>query len=247
MSVENTPTVVITGAAKRIGKEITKMLHGLGFNVVIHYLNSTSEAQTLCRELNAIRDNSAITLAANLEDISALETLIDQSYQHFQRLDLLVNNASSFYPTPIGQSTEAQWDELFAHNVKGAFFLCQKAAPYLQRQQGQIINITDIHSDQPLKNYTIYCAAKAALSMLTRSLAKELAPVRVNSIAPGAILWPEGEATLTDAQQENIIEKIPLKRAGTPADIAHAVAFLVEQRYITGQTLNVAGGRQHLS
>lgn len=246
MSNHQPPTALITGAAKRIGASITRTLHQLGYNVVVHYHASAPDAKALCIELNQLRPFSAFPLQADLNDTQRLPNLISQTLTEFHQLDLLVNNASRFYPTPMATATEQAWDNLFNTNVKYAFFLSQQAAPYLAQTQGQIINITDIHADQPLKSYPIYCAAKAALAMLTRALAKDLAPIRVNSIAPGAILWPDGEAEISQQKKQDILNRIPLKRHGSPHDIAATIGWLAQHgHYITGQTIHVAGGRQH--
>ncbi|MCR8922322.1 pteridine reductase [Dasania sp. GY-MA-18] len=240
------PVAIITGGAQRIGAEICNSLHRHGYNVVIHYRHSQSKAEALCAQLNQQRSNSAIALAADLADVSALQQLIRQAQQQWGRLDALVNNASSFYPTPVAQCDENQWHDLFNSNVKGAFFLSQAAAPYLQKHKGCIVNIVDIHAQKPLKEHSLYCMAKAALAMMTQSLAKELPPVRVNGVAPGAILWPEqqGKSVLSDEDKQQITQKIPLGHSGSPQDIAKTVLFLIKDApYITGQIISVDGGR----
>lgn len=235
--------VLITGAAHRIGAETVRQLHRAGMNIALHYHRSSAPAEALAAELNAQRDNSVIALQANLLDIGALSALVEQARQHWQRLDVLINNASTFYPTPIGEASEAHWDDLIGTNMKAPFFLAQAAAPHLQHHRGCIINIVDIHAQRPMKNHPIYCMAKAGLQMLTMSLARELGPeVRVNGVAPGAILWPEQE--LESEAQQQIIERTALKRQGSPADIARTVRFLIEEGdYISGQIINVDGGR----
>lgn len=235
--------VLITGAAQRIGAETARLLHHAGMNIVLHYRHSSQQALALSKELNQLRNHSALPLQADLLDITNIDTLINHAHEEWQRLDAVVNNASSFYPTPIGSATEAHWDDLMGSNLKAPFFLAQAAAPYLKKQQGCIINIVDIHGQRPMKNHSIYCIAKAGLQMLTMSLARELGPdIRVNGVAPGAILWPEEELAL-EAQQQ-IIERTALKRQGSPTDIARTVRFLIEEAaYISGQVINVDGGR----
>jgi pteridine reductase len=240
------PVAIVTGGAQRIGGVICKSLHENGYNLVIHYRNSQEAANTLRDQLNNSRHDSVITLPANLGDIQAIKNLVAQASRHWGRLDALINNASSFYPTPISEAKEDQWDDLFNSNVKGAFFISQASAPFLKKQKGSIINIIDIHGEKPLKDHSIYCMAKAALGMMTQSLAKELAPIRVNGISPGAIMWPEqqGKDSLSSEQKENIINKIPLGQPGTPNDIANTIVFLLlNAPYITGQIINVDGGR----
>ncbi|MEE4376241.1 MAG: pteridine reductase [Candidatus Competibacteraceae bacterium] len=236
-------TVLITGGAQRIGAVIARTLHQAGMNIALHYRSSQQAAETLSAELNAQRPDSVLLLQADLQDAGHLAALVEQAATRWHGLDLLVNNASSFYPTPLGSATEAQWDDLFASNLKAPFFLAQAAAPYLHKQQGNIINMADIHAQRPMRQHTIYCAAKAGLVMLTQSLARELAPsVRVNAIAPGAILWPEHEANNTT--QATILSRIALQRAGNPEDIAQTVLFLIRDGgYITGQVIAVDGGR----
>lgn len=233
---------LITGAAQRVGAVIARHLHGHGMRVMIHYRSSAEDAAALRDELLQQRPDSAAIIAGDLLDTAALPALIGQSHARWGRLDVLINNASSFYPTPLGAINEPQWDDLLGTNLKAPLFLSQAAAPLLATQQGCIVNIADIHADRPLKGYPVYCIAKAGLVMLTKSLARELAPaVRVNAVAPGAILWPEhaGEAT-----REHILKRIALKRQGEPRDIAGAVRFLIaEAEYMTGQVLTVDGGR----
>ena len=236
-------TALITGAAARIGAEISRTLHAAGMNIVIHYRSSADQANALRDELNSQRANSAYTLQADLLDTLTLNTLVTQAAEVWGRLDVLINNASSFYPTPVGEITEAHWDDLMGSNLKAPIFLSQAATPYLKASQGCIINIVDVHGFRPMKEHPVYCAAKAGLAMLTQSLAKELGPeIRVNGVAPGAIMWPSSE--LDPATQESILERTALKRQGSPEDIAKTVKFLVlEGDYITGQVIPVDGGR----
>lgn len=236
-------TVLITGAAKRIGAEISRMLHADGMNIVIHYRSSKDEAQALCNELNALRADSAIILQADLHQTSELATLVQQAADYWGRLDVLINNASTFYPTPVGEITEAHWDDLMGSNLKAPLFLSQAAMPHLRNSQGSIINIVDIHAFRPMKQHPVYCAAKAGLAMLTQSLARELGPdVRVNGVAPGAIIWPSSE--MDKLTQDAILDRTALKRQGEPRDIAATVRFLIRDAdYITGQVIPVCGGR----
>lgn len=239
------PVALITGSARRIGAASARELHARGYRVMIHYHHSATDAEALAAALNQQRPDSAVALQADLRQIPAVEQLARAALDAWQRLDVLVNNASSFYPTPIGSATEAQFDELFASNLKAPFFLAQALAPALTEARGVIINIADIHAQRPLKNHTLYCMAKAGNIMLTQSLARELAPhVRVNGIAPGAILWPEDASELNADAKAAILKKIALQRSGEASDIARTLAFLVaEAPYITGQILAVDGGR----
>ena len=234
---------LITGAAKRIGEAIATDLHRAGANVAIHYFRSAEPAEQLVARLNSERPESAFAIGSDLRRLSGLEKLISDLVARTGRLDVLVNNASSFYPTALGTVTEAQWDDLINSNLRAPLFLSQAALPHLQQSNGCIVNIVDIHADRPLKDHPVYGAAKAGLAMLTRSLAKDLGPaIRVNGVAPGAILWPE--SGMPEKIQQNIIREIPLKRAGDPNDIAAAVLFLVRDApYITGQIIAVDGGR----
>lgn len=234
---------LITGAAKRIGASIARTLHQAGANVAIHYRGSEQPAAQLAAELNRQRENSARIVQADLCDIDALPAMIDTVCEFAGRLDILVNNASSFYPTPIGNITTADWDDLIGTNLKAPLFLSQAAVPHLRKTNGVIINMIDIHAERPLRHHTIYGPAKAGLAMLTRSLARDLAPdVRVNGVAPGAILWPEDD--MSDKVKDSILAQVPLKRAGEPADIADCILYLVrDASYITGQIIAVDGGR----
>lgn len=234
---------LITGAAKRLGAEIARTLHAAGDHIVLHYRDSSQEVELLCDELNQTRSDSAITIQADLLETSALPNLIEQSALQWQQLDILVNNASAFYPTPIGEIEESDWDTLIGVNLKAPFFLSQAAAHWLHRTQGCIVNIDDIHALRPLKNHPVYSISKAGLRALTLSLAKELGPqIRVNGVSPGAILWPEH--TLAEDQKLEILSRITLQRTGQPLDVAKAVHFLIHDAdYITGQILAVDGGR----
>jgi pteridine reductase len=235
--------VLVTGAARRLGAAILRKLHAAGAAVVVHHRRSAAEAGALVAELNAARPESATTAACDLRDLDALPVLVDAALRRFGRLDVLVNNASTFYPTPIGEVTVTQWDDLMATNLRAPLFLSQAAAPALRVTQGSIINMVDIHGERPLREHTVYSAAKAGLAMLTRSLARELAPqIRVNGIAPGPVLWPE--AGLSEAVKAEIIGKTALQRMGTPEDVARAALYLAaDAPYVTGQIIVVDGGR----
>lgn len=241
----NFPVILITGAARRVGAEIGRTLHAAGANVILHHRASSADAEELAAELNARREKSALALRRDLRDVAGLAALVSEAVAHFGRLDVLVNNASSFFPTPLGTIAEAAWDDLIGSNLKGPLFLSQAAAPHLAKTNGCIVNITDIHAERPLKNYPLYCAAKAGLLGLTRALALELGPaVRVNAVAPGAIEWPENATDFPPEEQHAIVEHTLLKRVGSPGDIACTVKFLVfDAPYITGQVINVDGGR----
>ncbi len=236
-------TALITGAARRIGAVIARLLHDSGMNVVLHYRHSSAEAVRLRDELNARRGHSALAVRADLLDTSALDAVIGEAHAAWGRLDALINNASAFFPTPCGTVSEAQWHELIDCNLKAPFFLSQAAAPLLAASRGCIVNITDIHGERPLKAHSVYSISKAGLAMMTQALARELGPdVRVNGIAPGAILWPEND--IGEAAQTDIVSRTALKRAGEPADIARAVLFLLRDApYVTGQIIAVDGGR----
>jgi pteridine reductase len=235
--------VLITGAAQRIGAEIARTLHRQGASIAIHFRQSADAAQQLKGELEAQRANSCALIQADLGDSSAYAEIIDQCISHFAKLDVLINNASSFYATPVGQITLADWDDLMASNLKAPLFLSQAAAPHLHRTEGCIVNIVDIHAERPLKNFTVYCVAKAGLAMLTKSLARELGPeVRVNAVAPGAIMWPEHK--MADDTKSDILSRTALKRQGNPSEIAKAVLFLVrDATYTSGHILTADGGR----
>lgn len=239
------PVVLVTGAARRVGAEIVRSLHAAGARVAIHYRASAADAQRLADTLEASRPDSAAALAADLLETDALPRLVAAVVKRFGRLDALVNNASSFYATRVGAIDAAAWDDLVGSNLKAPLFLSQAAAPHLAQSKGCIVNITDIHAERPLKDYPLYCAAKAGLLGLTRALAVELGPaVRVNAVAPGAIEWPQEGADFPPAEREAIIGHTLLKRVGAPADIARAVRFLIfDSPYVTGQVVNVDGGR----
>jgi pteridine reductase len=236
--------VLITGGAKRVGAGICRKLHAAGANLMLHYRASAGEARLLQAELNHARANSVALIQADLLDVAKLPSLVEQTLSTYGRLDALVNNASSFYPTAIGEITPAAWDDLIGTNLRAPLFLAQAAATALRKTQGAIVNITDIHAERPLKSYVVYTIAKAGLSGLTRSLARELAPeVRVNAVAPGPILWPDDEQ-FDELSRQRIVSHTPLKREGTPDDIARAVLFLLaEGSYVTGETIAVDGGR----
>ena len=236
--------VLITGGAKRVGAATCRRLHSAGANLMLHYRVSAGEARLLQAELNHQRKDSVALIQADLLDIAKLPAMVEQTVQSFGRLDALVNNASSFFQTPVGEITAAAWEDLIGTNLRAPLFLSQAAAPALKKSLGAIVNITDIHAERPLKNYVVYSVAKAGLVGLTRSLARELAPeIRVNAVAPGPILWPDDE-TFDELSRQRIISHTPLKREGTPEDIAKAVHFLLaEATYVTGETINVDGGR----
>lgn len=235
------PVALITGGARRIGAVIARTLHAAGYRVVIHYWHSQADAHALMQALNQIRTGSAVAIAADLNQFTAGAALIEQSYAAWQRLDVLVNNASSFFPTAVGTTTEAAWEDLMNSNLKAPYFLAQAAVKYLAAQQGCIINIADIHGERPLKGYPVYSIAKAGLIMLTKALARELAPAtRVNAIAPGVTLPPENADSHLFAK---LREKTLTKRFAEPLAIANAVLFLINQPAITGQILTIDSGR----
>jgi len=234
---------LVTGAAKRIGAVIANTLHAAGANVAIHYHRSGAEAEQLAGELNIRRANSAFTVSADVRDIAALEQMAKAVLRRTGRLDVLINNASNFYPTPLGTVTDEQWHDLVGSNLKAPLFLSQAVLPALRAARGVIVNIVDVHSQRPLRDHPVYGAAKAGLAMLTRSLAKDLGPhIRVNGVSPGAILWPD--EGMSDELRTAIIRQTALKRSGEPQDIAAAVLFLVRDApYVTGQIIAVDGGR----
>lgn len=237
------PVALITGAAKRVGAQIAQALHGAGYDLALHYRHSRTEMDALCADLNSARAASAHAIQADLDDVDNLPRIIDACIAKFGRLDALINNASTFYATPVGATTPAQWDELFASNARAPYFLAQAAAPHLKQAHGAIVNIVDIYAERPLPNHPVYCMAKAALAMMTLALARELGPeVRVNGIAPGAILWPESGKAYAD--QAELVARTPLKRVGSTEDVAAAVLFLLrDAKFTTGQILKVDGGR----
>jgi len=234
---------LVTGAGKRIGATIARTLHAAGANVAVHYFRSAADADRVVAELNEQRASSAIAVGGDIREIAVVERVVADVVKHAGRLDILVNNASTFYPTPLGTVTEEHWHDLVGSNLKAPLFLAQAALPHLKAARGSIVNIVDIHAQRPLRNYVVYGAAKAGLAMLTRSLAKDLAPeIRVNGVAPGAILWPE--SGVPESVQQTILKQVPLKRTGSPEDIASAVLYLVrDATYVTGQILAVDGGR----
>ena len=235
--------VLITGGARRVGAALVRALHAAGANVLVHYRSSSGAAIALADALNRVRPNSIITRGADLLEQRAPEELVAATLSAFGRIDLLINNASTFYPTPIGTITNAQWDDLIGSNLKAPLFLSQAAAPSLRANRGLIINIVDVHGLRPLKGHPLYSVAKAGLAMLTRSLARELGPeIRVNGIAPGPVLWPEKD--FDESLKKEIVDKTALKRYGTPQDIARAVLYLAKDApYVTGQIIAVDGGR----
>jgi len=233
-------TALISGGAARIGAQIVRTLHKNGYEVIIHCHQSEEIAQVLCHELNSKRNDSAQVVVADLGDNESIKKLT----QKIKSLDLLVNNASVFYPTSIENSTIEDWDKIININLKAPFFIATGLSKVLANNQGVIVNIIDIHSDRPLKNFSIYNISKAGLKMLTKTLAKELAPnIRVNGISPGSILWPQDELQLSEKEKMMMIDRIVLKRQGSPNDIAEAVLFLANSKYITGEVINIDGGR----
>ena len=233
-------TALISGGAKRIGAQIVRTLHEDGYKVIIHCHQSEEIAQALCHELNSKRNDSAQVVITDLGDNKAIKKLT----QTIKSLDLLVNNASVFYPTLTENSTIEDWDKIININLKAPFFLSTGLSKVLSVSQGSIVNIIDIHSDRPLKKFSIYNISKAGMKMLTKTLAKELAPnIRVNGISPGSILWPQDDSQLSEKEKMIIIDRITLKKQGSPNDIAEAVLFLADAKYITGQVINIDGGR----
>ncbi|QKS28603.1 pteridine reductase [Accumulibacter sp.] len=237
-------TILITGAARRLGRAIAVEMHGTGANIMVHYHRAGEDAATLVAELNARRSSSAACLQADLRQIDRLPELVAATVDRFGRLDALVNNASSFFPTPLAEIDLRAWNELVGSNLQAPLFLTQAAATHLIDVSGSVVNITDIHAERPLAGYPLYCAAKAGLLGLTRALAIELAPrVRVNAVAPGPILWPESEVFGSAARAE-IVASTLLNRVGCPQDVARAVHYLLAAAdYVTGQVINVDGGR----
>ncbi|WP_436045787.1 pteridine reductase [Pseudoxanthomonas sp. LjRoot143] len=236
--------VLITGAARRIGAAIARRLHADGYDLALHYRGSAVDMRSLVGELEAARAGSTLMLQADLAVFDRLPELVAKTVGHYGRLDALVNNASTFYPTPMGTATPAQWEELFAVNARAPFFLAQAAAPHLRAADGAIVNIADIYADKPREDLAIYAASKAALLAVSRGLAVSLAPeVRVNAVSPGAILWPDGG--IDDDVQAGLLAQTPLGRIGDPGDIAGTVAWLLGDAasYVTGQVIRVDGGR----
>lgn len=237
------PVVLITGAARRVGARIARLLHARGLDLALHHRSSLDDMTALSAELEASRPGSCLALQAELAELDRLPELVAATLGRFGRLDALVNNASAFYPTPVGAITPRHWDELFASNARAPLFLSQAAAPHLKASGGCIVNLVDIYAERPLAQHPVYCMAKAALLAMTRSLAIELGPeVRVNAVAPGAVLWPESGKAYTD--QEKLIENTALKRAGRPDDVAEAVRWLIQDAaYCSGEVIRVDGGR----
>lgn len=237
--------VLVTGGAKRVGAAICRRLHAAGANIALHYRSSERQALDLQAELTALREGSALCVQADLLDVAALPGMVEQVMQHFGHLDALVNNASSFYATPLAGIDVQQWNDIIGTNLKAPLLLAQAAADELRRRHGSIVNIADIHAERPLRGYLLYSVAKAGLSALTCALAQELAPqVRVNAVAPGVIIWPEGGEWADQARRDKIVAHTLLKREGEPDDVARAVKFLLSDApYITGQIINVDGGR----
>ncbi len=237
--------ILVTGGGKRVGAAICRRLHAAGATIALHYRSSAQEALALQDELNARRENSAAAFSADLLDLAALQALVNQVIARFGQLDALVNNASSFYATPLVAVDEAQWNDLSGTNLRAPLFLAQAAADELRRQHGCIVNIVDIHAERPMHGHLLYSVAKAGLVALTRGLAQEMAPqVRVNAVAPGVILWPENDLWEDETQRRKIVAHTLLKREGEPDDIARTVAFLIQDApYITGQVISVDGGR----
>ena len=239
---------VVTGGARRIGRAIASHLHAIGFDIALHYRSSSDSAQALADELCAARADSCRLFRADLQDEEQLGVLVTEVLEQYPAIDLLVNNASSFLPTPIESCTPAQFDSLLGANLRGPYFLIQGLLPGMRSGGASIVNILDVHMERPLKDFNVYGATKAGLASLTRSLAVELGPdIRVNGVAPGAILWPEGDDSYDEAMRERTVQQTPLKRLGEPMDIARTVGFLAcEAPFITGQVITVDGGRSLL-
>ena len=237
--------VLITGGAKRVGASICRLLHASGANLMIHYRSSTGEARALQSEFNLQRSNSAAIIQGDLLNLAVLPSLVQETISHFGRLDVLINNASSYYATEIGEIGDDQWEDLIGSNLKAPLFLSQAAAPELRKQHGCIVNITDMHVERPKKGYIVYSMAKAGLVTMTKSLAHELGPdVRVNAVAPGPVMWPEDNPQFDEVYRQRVISQTLLKRIGEGNDVAKAVRFLIEDApFITGQVIAVDGGR----
>ena len=242
-SALNDKVALITGGVRRIGAEIATRLHGEGMRLMLHYHSSDTEAHTLQTALNKERPDSVVLIKGDLLDNHKITNLVQESINMFSRLDAVVNNASTFFATPVGETSEEDWNNLFGTNLKAPFFLAQAAAAELKKSRGVIVNIADIYGIRPLKNHSVYSTAKAGLIMLTRALARELAPdVRVNAVAPGAILWPENDND--EVAQQRLISRTPLKRMGTPVEIADTVLFLIrDAKFVSGHVVPVDGGR----
>lgn len=243
MTKPDYPVALVTGAARRVGASIARRLHDEGYAVAVHYRSSQAQAQILADELHALGDPPCAIFSGDLTDTATPENLAGAVTEHFGHVDLLVNNASSFYPTVIGGVSQETWDDLFSSNARGPFFLTQALLSQLRMRRGCVVNIVDIHGSTPMKNHPVYCMAKAALAMMTKALAKDLAPeIRVNGVAPGAVMWPENES-MSDDVQAQLITRVPLGRPGEPRDVAQAVAYLATAPYVTGQIIAVDGGR----
>jgi pteridine reductase len=237
--------VLVTGAARRIGAAISRRLHAAGARIVVHCHRSRAEADSLAAELNAQREASCVVVQGNLLDLEAIPSIVDEAVHAFGRLDGLVNNASSFYPTPFGAIGAGEWDDLIGSNLRAPLFLAQAAAPHLRESRGAIVNLVDIHAERPLRDFVVYSIAKTGLAGLTRALALEMGPhVRVNGVAPGAILWPDGDEHFAPSERSRIVAQTPLARIGGPEDIAGAVKYLLfDAPFVTGQIVAVDGGR----
>jgi pteridine reductase len=237
------PVALITGAGRRVGAVTARVLHAAGYDLALHYRHSAADAQALAGELERQRRGSTLLLQAELAELPALSHMIEQLLAHYGRLDALVNNASTFYPTALGAATAQQWNELFASNAQAPFFLSQAAIPALREARGGIVNMIDIYAERPLAGHALYCMAKAALAAMTRSLALELGPeIRVNGVAPGAVMWPSDGKPYDD--QQAMLARTPLQRAGTPDDVAGAILWLLRDApFVTGQIIRVDGGR----
>lgn len=236
-------TVLITGGAQRVGAQVVRRLHAEGANIALHFNRSRERAETIQRELNAIRPDSVVLIQADILDTAALPGIVEQAIKAWGRLDVLINNASSFYPTPVGTATEQHWDDLVGTNAKAPFFLSQAAAEALRSTRGSIINMVDVYAERPKREHTVYAMGKAAIGLMTKSLARELGPeVRVNGVAPGVVLWPDAGAS--EEYQREVMERTALRRPGDPDNIASTILFLIRDvDYITGQIIAVDGGR----
>lgn len=244
MSKQEPKVVLITGAAQRIGAELARTFHTRGYRVVLHYGRSADAALQMVNTLNSQRPHSATSIQGDLTQLDDIESLATRARDHWGKIDVLINNASRFYPTDIGNIDSACWDDLINSNTRAPFFLSQALTPALKQSQGCIINIVDIYAERPLKGYPVYSISKAAIAMLTKTLARELGPeVRVNGISPGAILWPENAAELDEKTKQFILDNTALKCSGSPQDICHAALFLADAHYVTGQIIPVDGGR----
>jgi pteridine reductase len=245
MSIESNdaPVVLVTGAARRVGAVIARRLHAAGYRVALHHRGSTEAALAVQADLERARPGSTLLLQAELAQFDRLPEIVAKTFGQFGRIDAMVNNASAFYPSPVGTTTPAMWDDLFAANARAPFFLSQSAAPHLRAARGAIVNLVDIYAERPLANHTVYVMAKAALAAMTLSLARELAPeVRVNGVAPGAVLWPEAGKAYAD--QQALVAGTPLRRPGSPEEVAEAVRWLLmDATFTTGQIIRVDGGR----